>query len=129
MSLMTSIMMGEGFQYDDPGHGADWMLLDTSGMQFGVFNDMLNGGGNLWKGMTFGAATRPHDAGEARHVARRPLSAQSDSVGRPRRLQHDAEVEVEHGRPSRRNMLAVGPARYTASASAGDGTERLGGLS
>jgi|EP01043_Picozoa_sp_COSAG02_P012983 hypothetical protein len=51
MSLMDSVMFGEGF--DDGGTSAcsdrqsgscgdaTWMLLATSGLQFGVFNDML----------------------------------------------------------------------------------------
>jgi hypothetical protein len=68
MSLMDSIMMGEGF--DDGGTkacanrtsgicgDATWMMLATSGLQFGVFNDMLTGV-NLFRGMVFGMAGRP----------------------------------------------------------------------
>lgn len=68
MALMDSIMMGEGF--DDGGTkacsnrssgtcgDATWMLLATSGLQFGVFNDMLTDV-NLFRGMVFGMAGRP----------------------------------------------------------------------
>ena len=61
-------MMGEGF--DDGGRqacsnrssgvcgDATWMLLATSGLQFGVFNDMLTDV-NLFRGMVFGMAGRP----------------------------------------------------------------------
>ena len=68
MSLMTSVMFGEGF--DDGGTracanrtsgscgDADWMLLATSGLQFGVFNDMLTDV-NLFRGMVFGMWGRP----------------------------------------------------------------------
>ena len=68
MSLMDSVMFGEGF--DDGGTSAcadrqsgscgdaDWMLLATSGLQFGVFNDML-ADPNLFRGMVFGMWGRP----------------------------------------------------------------------
>ena len=68
MSLMDSVMFGEGF--DDGGtHGcpdlqsgvcgdADWMLLATSGLQFGVMNDMLTDI-NVHRGMVFGMWARP----------------------------------------------------------------------
>ena len=68
MSLMDSVMFGEGF--DDGGHNAcknmssgscgdaDWMLLATSGLQFGVFNDMLTDI-NVFRGMIFGMWGRP----------------------------------------------------------------------
>ncbi|GMH54272.1 hypothetical protein TL16_g01639 [Triparma laevis f. inornata] len=58
-SVIDSFMLGEGFAYDDPGNDYDWMLLDTSGIIFGLYNDMLNGGGNPWKGATFGSVARP----------------------------------------------------------------------
>jgi hypothetical protein len=68
MALMDSIMMGEGF--DDGGThecanrssgvcgNATWMLLATSGLQFGVFNDMLQDT-NLFRGMVLGMVGRP----------------------------------------------------------------------
>jgi hypothetical protein len=68
MSLMNSTMFGEGF--DDGGtHAcanrssgkcgdADWMLLATSGLQFGVMNDMLTDI-NVFRGMVFGMWARP----------------------------------------------------------------------
>ena len=68
MSLMDSVMFGEGF--DDGGTtackdrqsgtcgDATWMLLATSGMQFGLFNDMLTDV-NLFRGMVFAMWGRP----------------------------------------------------------------------
>lgn len=68
MSLMNSTMFGEGF--DDGGThtcanrssgkcgDADWMLLATSGLQFGVMNDMLTDI-NVFRGMVFGMWARP----------------------------------------------------------------------
>lgn len=68
MSLMDSVMFGEGF--DDGGSSAcinrqsgtcgdaTWMLLATSGLQFGVFNDMLTHP-NVHRGMVFGMWGRP----------------------------------------------------------------------
>merc|ERR1712224_996474 len=66
--LMDSIMMGEGFDAGgagpctDPtgGHCGDavWMMLATSGLQFGAFNDMLTNP-NIFRGMVFGMVGRP----------------------------------------------------------------------
>ena len=68
MSLLDSVMFGEGF--DDGGStacknmtsgvcgDAEWMLLATSGLQFGVYNDMLSDA-NLFRGMVFGMWGRP----------------------------------------------------------------------
>ena len=68
MSLMDSVMFGEGF--DDGGThpctninsgvcgDAEWMLLATSGLQFGVMNDMLTDI-NVHRGMVFGMWARP----------------------------------------------------------------------
>lgn len=67
MSLMDSIMFGEGFNDGvcstsgaSAGScgGADWMLLATSGLQFGLFNDMLTSP-SLFRGMVFGMWGRP----------------------------------------------------------------------
>lgn len=78
MALMDSIMMGEGF--DDGGtHAcanrssgicgdATWMLLATSGLQFGVFNDMLMNT-NLFRGMALGMAGRPPYSNADQNVA------------------------------------------------------------
>ena len=68
MALMDSVMFGEGF--DDGGThpcantssgvcgDAEWMLLATSGLQFGVMNDMLQDI-NVHRGMVFGMWARP----------------------------------------------------------------------
>lgn len=68
MSLMDSVMFGEGF--DDGGTmpcsklangtcgNADWMLLATSGLQFGVMNDMLTHI-SVHRGLVFGMWARP----------------------------------------------------------------------
>ena len=68
MSLMDSVMFGEGF--DDGGThpcanissgvcgDAEWMLLATSGLQFGVMNDMLTDI-NVHRGLVFGMWARP----------------------------------------------------------------------
>ena len=57
MAFMDSLMFGEGF--DMEGTSAAYQLVETSGLPFGIFNDMLNGGGNIYRGMLTGAVTRP----------------------------------------------------------------------
>ena len=67
MSISDSIMFGEGFNSGGApcGNwssgicgGPDWMMLATSGLQFGLFNDMLQDP-NLFRGMVFGMFGRP----------------------------------------------------------------------
>ena len=78
MSLMDSVMFGEGF--DDGGNvacsdrqsgtcgDATWMLLATSGLPFGVFNDMLTDV-NVHRGMVFGMWGRPPYSSSAQNKA------------------------------------------------------------
>jgi hypothetical protein len=50
------LWFGEGFKYDDMSP-AQW-LVESSGIPFGLMGDMLEGGGNRWRGMVFGMTTR-----------------------------------------------------------------------
>lgn len=51
MPFLDRLWLGEGFDYDKP---ADYWLVETAGIPFGVMSDMLQGGGNPWRGMLFG---------------------------------------------------------------------------
>jgi hypothetical protein len=52
---IDSIWFGEGHNYDaDPDH---W-LIELSGIPFGLFGEMLEGGGNPWRGMLYGMTAR-----------------------------------------------------------------------
>lgn len=51
-----SLWLGEGFAYEDVSY--DYQLLETSGITFGVMSEMLQGGGNPYRGMVFGETAR-----------------------------------------------------------------------
>ena len=51
-----SLWFGEGFDYQ--GTSADWWLLETSGLPYGLTGDMIGAcPPNRWLGMVFGAST------------------------------------------------------------------------
>lgn len=47
--------IGEGFNYD---YSPDFYMVELSGIPFGVPNDMLQYGGNPWRGMVYGMTSR-----------------------------------------------------------------------
>lgn len=46
---------GEGFDYDET---PDFWLIEMSGIPFGMMGEMLQNGGNLWRGMVYGMTSR-----------------------------------------------------------------------
>ncbi len=48
--------IGEGRNYNHP---QDNWLVEVSGIPFGITGQMLEGGGNLWRGMVYGITNRP----------------------------------------------------------------------
>lgn len=57
------IWYGEGFNYNTP---SDYWLVEMSGIPFGLMSEMLNGGGNKWRGMLFGMTQRLGWSGDPR---------------------------------------------------------------
>ena len=55
LPYLDSTWIGEGFNYN---YGPDFYMTELSGIPFGVPNNMLEGGGNPWRGMVYGMATR-----------------------------------------------------------------------
>jgi hypothetical protein len=51
-----SIWFGEGFDYE--GNDFDYWLVEVSGIPFGLFGEMLQDGGNKWRGMVYGMTRR-----------------------------------------------------------------------
>jgi hypothetical protein len=49
------LWFGEGFNYD---RGPDFWLTEVSGIPFGLMGDMLQDGGNPWRGMVYGMTAR-----------------------------------------------------------------------
>jgi hypothetical protein len=57
------LWFGEYFDYDQP---PDYWLMEVSGIPFGLMGEMLEKGGNPWRGMLFGMTTRLPWAGDPR---------------------------------------------------------------
>ena len=53
--FIDRLWFGEGFDYDSP---PDYWLVEMSGIPFGLMGEMLEGGGNPWRGMLFGMTNR-----------------------------------------------------------------------
>ncbi|MCC6442851.1 MAG: hypothetical protein IT210_05265 [Armatimonadetes bacterium] len=52
---LDSIWFGEGFDYNE---SPDFWLVEVSGIPFGLMGEMLEGGGNPWRGMLYGMTSR-----------------------------------------------------------------------
>lgn len=52
---INSLWFGEGYNYNE---SPDYWLVEVSGIPFGLFSDMLQGGGNPWRGMVYGMTAR-----------------------------------------------------------------------
>jgi hypothetical protein len=53
---VNRLWFGEGFNYD--AMSPEQWLVETSGIPFGLMGDMLQDGGNRWRGMVFGMTAR-----------------------------------------------------------------------
>ncbi|MNI64438.1 hypothetical protein D3C73_1198810 [compost metagenome] len=78
LPYVDRLWLGEYFDYHTTG--PDYWLVELSGIPFGLMGEMLEGGGNPWRGMVFGMT------GRAPAVDNRPL------------WQFWAETGLEHGR-------------------------------
>ena len=61
--FVDRLWFGEYFNYDNP---PDYWLVEMSGVPFGLMGEMLQGGGNPWRGMLFGMTARLPWAGDPR---------------------------------------------------------------
>lgn len=64
---IDNLWFGEGF---DPNEPPDYWLVEMSGIPFGLFGEMLHGGGNPWRGMLYGMTNRLHWCGDPRPIWR-----------------------------------------------------------
>jgi hypothetical protein len=62
---LDSLWFGELFDYNK---SPDYWLVEISGIPFGLFGEMLQGGGNPWRGMIYGMTNRLGWGGDARNV-------------------------------------------------------------
>lgn len=65
LPYVDRLWLGEYFDYE--GTDPDYWLVELSGIPFGLMGEMLEGGGNPWRGMVFGMT------GRAPRVDNRPL--------------------------------------------------------
>ena len=63
LPYVDSIWFGEGFDYNET---PDYWLVEISGIPFGVMGEMLQDGGNPWRGMVYGMTTRYPYSGDPR---------------------------------------------------------------
>jgi hypothetical protein len=73
LPFVDSIWFGEGFNYDE---SPDYWLVEIAGIPYGLFGEMLHGGGNPWRGMVYGMTNRLGWSGDPR-----PLWKLWDSFG------------------------------------------------
>jgi hypothetical protein len=67
MPYIDSLWIGEGFDYNET---PDYWLVEISGIPFGLFSEMLEHGGNPWRGMVYGMTTRLPYSGDPRPLWR-----------------------------------------------------------
>jgi hypothetical protein len=62
---IDSLWFGEMYDYNS---SPDYWLVEISGIPFGLYGEMLQGGGNPWRGMLYGMTNRLHWQGDPRAV-------------------------------------------------------------
>ncbi|MFQ5753182.1 MAG: glycoside hydrolase domain-containing protein, partial [bacterium] len=62
---LNRLWFGEYFDYDAP---PDFWLIEISGIPFGLMGEMLQDGGNPWRGMIYGMTNRLPWAGDPRPI-------------------------------------------------------------
>lgn len=67
MPYIDSLWLGEGFDYNET---PDYWLIEISGIPFGLYSEMLEHGGNQWRGMVYGMTTRLPYSGDPRPLWR-----------------------------------------------------------
>jgi hypothetical protein len=55
LPYLDSLWIGEGRNYNEP---PDHWMVEISGIPFGIMSEMLQGGGNPWRGMLYGMTAR-----------------------------------------------------------------------
>ena len=64
---INSLWFGEGYDYNE---SPDYWLVEISGIPFGLYGEMLEGGGNPWRGMVYGMTCRLGWGGDPRRIWR-----------------------------------------------------------
>lgn len=97
---LNRLWFGEYFDYE--GSGPDYWLVELSGIPFGLMGEMLQDGGNPWRGMVFGMTSRLPWAGDPR-----PLWKVWDEFGIAESEMVGWWVEANPVRTGREDVLAT----------------------
>lgn len=62
---INSLWFGEGYDYNET---PDYWLVEVSGIPFGLYGEMLEGGGNPWRGMIYGMTARYYSGADPKHI-------------------------------------------------------------
>jgi hypothetical protein len=65
MPYLDSLWIGESRNYDE---GPDHYMVEISGIPFGLYSEMLQHGGNPWRGMIYGMTTRLPWSGDPKPI-------------------------------------------------------------
>ncbi len=65
MPYLDSLWYGEAFDYNE---GPDFWLTELAGIPYGLMGEMLQNGGNPWRGMVFGMSQRLPWSGDPRGI-------------------------------------------------------------
>ncbi len=65
LPYVDSIWFGEGYDYNE---SPDYWLVEISGIPYGLFGEMLQDGGNPWRGMIYGMTNRYGWGGDPRPI-------------------------------------------------------------
>ncbi|MBS0664416.1 MAG: hypothetical protein JSR48_14215 [Verrucomicrobia bacterium] len=64
---IDSLWFGEAFNYNE---SPDYYLVELAGLPYGLFSEMLQDGGNAWRGMLYGMSNRYGWQGDPRPIFR-----------------------------------------------------------
>jgi hypothetical protein len=113
LPYLDHLWIGEGRNYNTP---PDYWLVEISGIPFGVPSQMLQGGGNPWRGMVYGMTNRAGWSGtppdniwkfwDQYHIEQKEMIGYWDP-GNPATVNNDS-VKITVYRGKRCSILAVG---------------------
>jgi len=63
--FINSLWFGEIYDYNET---PDYWLIELSGIPYGLFGEMLQDGGNIWRGMVYGMTNRLKFFGDPRPI-------------------------------------------------------------
>ena len=95
LPYIDRLWFGEGFDYDK---GPDFWLIEISGIPFGLMGDMLQNGGNRWRGMLYGMTARAPWCAPTNHVWRVWDSFGIDRARMVGYWEKDCPVRTDHSK-------------------------------